>query len=542
MRPARYASGVDDALTLVCEPATAPQTLERALELRRAGTHFVLAARIPDARERAVRERGAEAAARFATWDEVRLTLDAASAGIAALTTVAPDAQVAALIEAIRLSDGVAVRSWNEHGRLRALLGAVPRETEIVIVPDPGVPAAVSGERTDVVVYAPHDRGAELAAFVTALADLEVPVTFIARDAPPIPSKITFVAPERGAEALGRARVILDASAVDPGTAIALAALGRPLVVSAATGAAEVVRGVNTFDSWNRRSILAAVANALGAPAPRVQRNAFVEIPTPKPAPAFGSDAPLVSIVLTTYNRPTYLTTTLASIERQTYPNLEILVVNDAGADVSGIVATASRARYLVQPENRGPAAARNRGLAEARGTYVQLFDDDDQMFPDHVASLVTALLRSGLDVVYGQNINTIHVRDDAGGYKNSSLAGHVALLDHADIQWAGALATTALMFRRSLISEIGGVDEAFRANEDFEFWMRLAAGREWARVADITSLYVIRLDGTTRSSLNKHRFADAHAAIYGKHPSDRALVNAGRTSILNYLRTAAND
>jgi GT2 family glycosyltransferase len=525
-----------DATILGCELGLGSRILADALQLRRAGTRFFLAVSVDDVRAAVVRERSADFCATYETWDEIRLLLDEGAGELAGAQRVVDDADASALIEAIRLSDGVLAGSWREHERLLDALGIVPRETTIVINPDPAVPAAVADERTDVVVYAPRERAAALAAFVVTLADLELPVTIVARDQPAIASRARFEPPERAAATLGRARVIVDASSSDPGTALALAALGRPLVVASSSGATEVLRGAGSYDLWNRRSLLAAVANALGGSAPQIRAGAFDDRPAPRPRRAFAADAPLVSVIVTTYNRPELLAITLATIQAQTYPNIEIIVVNDAGRDVAAVVAGFSRARLLEQPANRGPAAARNRGLAEARGTYATLFDDDDEMFPDHIAALAGALLQSGLDVAYGQMINAIASRLPDGSYQIGSLAGHVALLDHADIQWAGALATTALMFRRTLLDEIGNVDTAMNAAEDYEFWLRVAAGREWVRVPDITSLYYIRKDGSNRSNSNVARYAAAHRAIYLKHPSERPLVLAGRAAMLEYF------
>jgi GT2 family glycosyltransferase len=525
-----------DATILTSEPGRGSQTLLDALTLRRAGKRFFLSVFADDVRAAVVRERSLEFCAGYETWDEVRLLLDEGSGEVAGARTVLDDADASALIEAIRLADGVIVGSWREHGRLLDALGIVPRETTIVINPDPAVPGTVADERTDVVVYAPHDRADALAAFVVTLADLEVPVTILARDRPAIASRVRFEPPERAAAVLGRARVIVDASSNDPGTALALAALGRPLVVASSSGAAEVLRGAGSYDLWNRRSLLAAVANALGGGAPHVRDGAFDDRPPVRPVPAVAVDAPLVSVIVTTYNRPDLLAVTLATIQAQTYPNVEIIVVNDAGRGVGHVVSRFPRARLIEQPENRGPAAARNRGLADARGIYATLFDDDDEMFPDHVAALAGALLQSGLDVAYGQMINAIAIPLPDGTYQVGSLAGHVALLDHADIQWAGAIATTALMFRRSLLDTIGNVDTGIVAAEDYEFWLRVASGREWARVPDITSLYYIRKDGSNRSSANIARYAVAHRAIYAKHPSERPLVQAGRAAMLEFF------
>ena len=183
------------------------------------------------------------------------------------------------------------------------------------------------------------------------------------------------------------------------------------------------------------------------------------------------------------------------------------------------------RARLIDESQHRGPAAARNRGLAAAQGTYATFFDDDDEMFPDHIATLARALERSGLDVAYGQLINCFDGAAGEDRHPPDALAGHAALLDHADIQWAGSLATTAVMFRRSLVEEIGGLDESLAIAEDYEFWLRLAEGREWVRVSDVTSMYFIRDDGSNYSTPDgAQRYLHAHEAIYAKHASGRPL------------------
>ncbi len=526
---------------LACEPAAAAATLREAVALRRAGTHFALALTLEDARAQRIRDYVRELCATYASWDEVRLMFDGFGSTVADLRTAVSANERSQLLEALRLADVVTVGSWNEYARLTDALGAVPCEVEIAIAADTAIPATVADERSTVVVYAPADRADELGHFVTALGDYEVPVTIIARDAPTIPGRVAFVTPAGAADALGRARVIVDASRNGPAAAHALAALGRPLAVSSCSGAREVLQGVQIYDPWNRRSILAAVANALGAPAPAVRALHWTSGPQERAQSSFGAGAPLISVVVATHNRPVLLGETLAAIERQTYPHLEIIVVNDAGTDVRDVVDRFPRARLLEQPQNRGPAAARNRGLADARGTFVTLFDDDDEMFPDHLAALAGALIASELDVAYGQMINAFVRRAEDGRWEIESFAAHEALLDHADIQWAGALATTAVMFRRSLLDSIGTVDESLTAAEDYEFWYRLAEGREWARVPDVTSIYYVRLDGSNRSNTGARRYFVAHQAIYGKHPSARPLVAAGRQAMLElFAQTAA--
>jgi hypothetical protein len=539
---ARVAGRIAGEATIVaCEPEFAEAALADGLSLRRAGVHYAISVHFEDARARLMRERSVEFCATYATWDEVRLMLDQSAAAIIATPNQLPKAARDALFEAIRLADSAVVRSWAEFVRLTGALYSVRRAVDIVVNEDPDVPETVSGAPTDAVVYAPRRRADELAIFVAALGDLEVPVTIVARDQPTIPTRVRFVPPSEAAAALGRARVIVDAGGNDPGTALALAKLGRPLVLCSLSGAAEILRDARNYDLWNRRSILTAVVNGFAADLPTMRNGHYEDRPTPRVRSDFAANAPLVSVIVPTYNRPELLGLTLDSIERQTYAALEIIVVNDAGRDVADVVARFPRARLVNQPANRGPSPARNRGLAEARGEFVIFFDDDDEMFPDHIATLVNVLQRSGLDVAYGQMINCFAKSAGPGHYVVDRLESHIALMDHADIQWAGSLATTALMFRRSLIDVVGPLDESLPSAEDYEFWLRLATGREWARVPDVTSMYFIRDDGSNRSAGGARKYFLAHQAIYAKHPAVRPLVRAGRFAMLElFSQTAA--
>jgi GT2 family glycosyltransferase len=541
--PARHAFGPEaeriagwiagDLPIISCEPALAAEALDAALTLRRNGVHFALSVHLEDARARLARERSLVLCATYATWDEVRLVFDQWAATIVEERSTIPDADRAVLVEVVRLADSVIVRSWAEHARLVAAIGSIRRDVDVVVNEDRSV-RAFAATPTDVVVYAPQARSDELAPFVTALADLALPVTIVARDRPTIAGPIRFEPPERAAEVLGRARVIVDATSNDPGTSLALARLGRPLAVSSASGAAELLRGARSYDIWDRRSILTAAVNGLGANAPVVSAGHSVDRPGARAAEV-RDEEPLVSVIVATYNRPQSLAATLATIARQSYPALDIVVVNDGGSDVRAVVANVPGARLIERQRNRGPAAARNTGLAAARGPYVMFFDDDDEMFPDHVGAHVAALQRSGLDVAYGQMINRFAVPADR--HPADAFAGHTSLLDHADIQWAGAIAPTAVLFRRSLIDKIGVLDETLPGAEDYDFWARLAAGREWARVSDVTSMYLIHGDGSNYSAqAGVRRHLDAHRTIYEKHPTSRPLVHAGRAAMLQFF------
>lgn len=96
---------------------------------------------------------------------------------------------------------------------------------------------------------------------------------------------------------------------------------------------------------------------------------------------------PEVSVIIPCYNHAHYLGEAVKSVLAQTYPDWECIIVNDGSTDDTSEVARAlvagdARIRYVEQ-ENRGLSGARNRGLAESRGRYIQLLDADDLIHPE---------------------------------------------------------------------------------------------------------------------------------------------------------------
>ncbi|MDP7040037.1 MAG: glycosyltransferase family 2 protein, partial [Myxococcota bacterium] len=110
---------------------------------------------------------------------------------------------------------------------------------------------------------------------------------------------------------------------------------------------------------------------------------------------AHTSTGDLVSIIIPTHNRPELLKRALQSAIHQLYENLEIIVVNDAGQDVSHVVDALQTERTITlinHSKNQYLAAARNTGLNAANGKYICYLDDDDQLYLHHIGHLVQIL------------------------------------------------------------------------------------------------------------------------------------------------------
>jgi glycosyl transferase family 2 len=121
-----------------------------------------------------------------------------------------------------------------------------------------------------------------------------------------------------------------------------------------------------------------------------------------------GGDKALVSIIIPTYNRRYFLEQAIESCFSQTYPEIEVIVVDDGSNDDTALYLAAlgtshppERFRFRKQP-NQGPSAARNAGLELARGEYVKFLDSDDSLDRKAISGYVAAIQRHDADLCIG--------------------------------------------------------------------------------------------------------------------------------------------
>ena len=117
------------------------------------------------------------------------------------------------------------------------------------------------------------------------------------------------------------------------------------------------------------------------------------------------SDSPLVSIIVRTKDRPKLLKIALKSIFAQTYRPIEVVLVNDGGCaldidEIRAILGDVSL-NYIRLEKNTGRAHAGNVGIENANGEYIGFLDDDDEFYPEHIATLIEFLSFSEYKVAY---------------------------------------------------------------------------------------------------------------------------------------------
>ena len=197
---------------------------------------------------------------------------------------------------------------------------------------------------------------------------------------------------------------------------------------------------------------------------------------------------PLVSVIITTFHNVEYLSRAIESVLHQTYPEIELIVVDDNPPDSEArrgtekVMERYPQVLYLKHPENRNGAAARNTGIRSAGGEYIAFLDNDDIYFGDHIRKCVDVLEENP---EYGSVLcGVLKVR--------SGVCWEIVLPPSGDMVKALFMSETALgtgsnLFARThLIRKINGFDESFLRHQDIEFGVRLFSQSKVFRIREI--------------------------------------------------------
>lgn len=480
--------------------------------------------------------------------DERRAVLNAVGAGAVTINGK-PASELFAFDPKLRfittefftLCDGVLVRSFTEQARLSTFMSHT-RPFERVLV-EPEVPTVERRlpERPGCVLWAPERRAIAVTAQAFGLAEFLGDLTIVTGDAQPaehVPGTHLQFGDPRVAEALATASCIVTADSADPGAAVAFARKGYGVVAPLSAGAHEFIRDGLTYDIGALRTLYVSVAIALGQPASvRETPSAIPPAPSRQTLPA-GIEPPLVSVVIPTFNRREELRACLESLAKQTYPNVEAVVVNDGGVDVSDVAARFPFVRLHTFEQNAGMMKALDAGIKIARGTYLQCQADDDVLYPDHVERLVAVMLRSGAPVAHANGLIRHLERKPDGtlltiGY-NASIFNDTATPTEGMI--STPIAGHALLWSTKLLAEMG----AWREDSilcDQEIQLRALQRTTFAYVDHVTLEWIVR--GGENFSAKARPGAEMRRIYEELHPApDRPLLLERRKATLQNVES----
>jgi GT2 family glycosyltransferase len=230
---------------------------------------------------------------------------------------------------------------------------------------------------------------------------------------------------------------------------------------------------------------------------------------------------PLVSVIVPTCDRPAWLTRALESVLRQTYRHVEIIVVNDAGMDVREVI-NPLRERadiaYVQLSHSRERSAARNAGIAIARGKYLAYLDDDDWYYPRHLETLVTALEQSGAAVAYTDAWRVSEASQGTTYVVEAIDRPYSADFDRERLVIENYIPILCVMHRRDCLDRVGGFDEQLQTHEDWDLFIRLARAYDFLHVPQVTCAFSWRTDGSSTTSRMRADFARTTALIHQRY------------------------
>lgn len=186
---------------------------------------------------------------------------------------------------------------------------------------------------------------------------------------------------------------------------------------------------------------------------------------------------PLVSVIIPTYNRSDVLARALASLKKQTYTNLEVLVIDDASSDGTESrvksFGTDLKINYVRNKNNQGAARTRNTGLRNARGEYIAFLDDDDEFLETKIEIQVktaSSLNKKAFILCNGYALD----RSRPYAYDLAKPTGFV--------HWKRGFfpircelpPPSSWFFHREAIDQVGVLDEAMPRWEDIDYCLRL--------------------------------------------------------------------
>ena len=202
-------------------------------------------------------------------------------------------------------------------------------------------------------------------------------------------------------------------------------------------------------------------------------------------------NTPLVSVICLCYNHKRFLEASVRSVFDQTWPNVEIIIVDDASTDGSPELlrqyADQRQVQMVLLPENLGNCAAFNRGLALARGKYIIDLATDDVLFPERIEKQVLFFEKLDKEVgVIFSNSEYIDAQDNHLRYhypvdreqkaRQAVPQGNV----FSTLLSSYFISSPSMMMKKEVLDKLGGYDENL-AYEDFDFWVRSARDYQYA-------------------------------------------------------------
>jgi glycosyltransferase involved in cell wall biosynthesis len=231
------------------------------------------------------------------------------------------------------------------------------------------------------------------------------------------------------------------------------------------------------------------------------ERLEFCELMTSRDADletASEHEPPLVSVVIPCHNGARFVGPAIESVLAQSHPRIEVIVIDDGSIDDTANIARSYPVIYRYQQQS-GTSAARNHGLAQSRGKYIQFLDHDDRLLPEAIETGVR-LLETNPDaaIAVGEH-RYIDAQGTVLGASNKRAAGrdhYAMLLEHNFIE-----TPCSAFHRRSSFLKTGNYADGVQGAEDYELYLRMARNFPLIAHEGLVAEYRLHSTNTSRNS-----------------------------------------
>lgn len=229
---------------------------------------------------------------------------------------------------------------------------------------------------------------------------------------------------------------------------------------------------------------------------------------------------PLVSILIRTCQRPEALRNALESIRRQSYKNIQVVVVEDGEQTSNELLKNSfSDLNYIYEATNEhiGRSAVGNRAMEIAEGEYYNFLDDDDELLPKHIEILVNALNGSEQMAAYSvaKEKQIIFIDKERNQYDvKKEMIRYRQPFNRLLLYKENYLPIQSVLFSRELYEKLGGFNTRLDFLEDWDLWVKYSILTDFIFVNEITSCYYVGYARKTKRIRTKKLVEDAQNVI----------------------------
>lgn len=230
----------------------------------------------------------------------------------------------------------------------------------------------------------------------------------------------------------------------------------------------------------------------------------------------------LVSIIMPSYNTAKFISETIESVSAQTYPNWELIIVDDCSTDDTDAVVRPylvdNRIRYIKNEKNSGAAVSRNRALREAKGKWVAFLDSDDLWLPEKLEKQIEFMEKNDYHFSY---TNYIEI-DEESKTNGKRVTGPKKITKYGmyNYCWMGCL---TVMYDAETVGVIQIAD--IKKNNDYAMWLKACKKADCYLLDEVLAKYRKR-----SGSISNHGYTKLikwHYKLYREAEKNSSLVSA---------------